>query len=91
LKSRQNLITAVRLEELSKNYGIEIAGEIQRVIDEFCKAEKIAAKKLNDEESYCKKLSFNCLYLIMVFVQFDKRRIITLFPTNRPSTIKKFC
>ena len=42
----------LRLEELSKNYGIEIVGEIQRVIDEFCKAEKIDTKKLNDEESY---------------------------------------
>lgn|GEM_PF-3175403 len=82
----------LREEELVKNYGVEIISKIRIVIDEFCNKEVVDTNRLNDKESYCEKLGFNDLYLVMLFARtYDERRIITLFPTNKQSTIRKFC
>jgi len=49
-------------------------------------------KVINDEEGYCERLSFDNLYLIIVFKPvIDAKIVITLFPTNKESTIKRFC
>lgn len=75
-----------------REYGIEIVGEIRRLIENFCNTKIIKTKRINDEESYCERLSFDDLYLIIVFKSTnDSRKIITLFPTNKKSTIKRFC
>ncbi|BAB66636.1 hypothetical protein STK_15615 [Sulfurisphaera tokodaii str. 7] len=73
-------------------YGLEIRSEIWRVIDNFCKSENINSKSLNGEKSFCEKLNYNSLYLIIVFIVQNRiKKIITIFPTSKKSTIERYC
>ncbi|BFH74087.1 hypothetical protein SJAV_20310 [Sulfurisphaera javensis] len=81
----------LREQTLAIKYGVQIYGEIDRKLEEF--ANNPDGKKRPDcTYSSCMKLSIDELYLVIIFkIEVDVIKVITLFPTNKRSTIEKFC
>ncbi|WP_338600318.1 hypothetical protein V6M85_11760 [Sulfolobus tengchongensis] len=66
-------------------------GEIDRKIEQF--ANNPDGKKRSDcTYSSCVKLDINDLYLVIIFtIEGDVIKVVMLFPTNKRSSIEKFC